>query len=69
MPKGRKALGDGVIIVPYNNLKRGLNTSSVMWAEREVSQPIPPAEQQGLATGLEKLQALAKLSKTQKIKV
>jgi hypothetical protein len=40
-----------------------------MWAEREVSQPITHAEEQGLVTGLEKLQALAKLSQTQKIKV
>jgi len=69
LPKGWKVLGNGVIIVPAKTLARGFNTSSVMWAEREVSQPITHAEEQGLVTGLEKLQALAKLSQTQKIKV
>lgn len=69
LPKGWKVLGDGVIIVPAKTLQRGLNTSPVMWTEREVSQPITLAGKQGLETGLEKLQALTKLSKTQKTKV
>lgn len=74
LPKGRKVLGDGAVIVAahargYSKRVDSVDTNIVMDAEREVLQPCNPPVNKCLATGMKKLVALGELSKTQKVKV
>ena len=77
LPKGRKVLGDGVVILAAHmstSLKKAKvskDTNTVMGVEREVLQPYIPSANKCLETGMKKLVALGELSdpKTQKVKV
>lgn len=72
LPKGRKVLGDGVVILAAQMsscLKGSEDTNIVMGVEREVLQPHGPSTSKCLETGINKLAALGELSKYQKLKV
>lgn len=74
-PKGRKVLGDGVIIVaeqkssPREPRVRRMHTTAVMCREREVSQYINLKANQCLSPGIEKLRELSQRSVNEKVNV
>lgn len=58
MPKGRKVLGDGELIVAAGHTKS--HTTGVMTGEREVVQQSSPKVRRNLEMGLERLEEIQK---------